>query len=258
METNFPSLWRRHLPNRRCVIRRVHNQSYIALSVGDALTVLPVSDTSFFRSDNASNYKSTQAFNDIQEISNKWGITVVRVYGLAVHGKGEVDSCGGHMKTPVRKYILKGNNLRSVQAVTEFLTEKYDVTPIYHVTAINEDKLNAEREKRVYVRYDRVTGSDFKLEFEKCSYFQMYVLSVGKLSKKHLQPAVKIAECEISIVENTVFTIRADNDISNFFLLMCDVSEKKHDDPSKPLEDDFGHKIYDGCMLQVATWNMNQ
>ena len=82
---------------------REHDQPCTALSIDDALTVLPVSDTLFFRSDNASNFKSSQAFYDVQELANKWNINIVRVFGAAGHGKGEVDSCGGHLKNPVRK-----------------------------------------------------------------------------------------------------------------------------------------------------------
>ena len=87
------------------------------------------------------------------------------------------------------------------------------------------------------------------MEYEKCSNFKMYLPSVGKLSKKHVRSApapVEIAKQDISIVENSVFAINADSDITNYFLLMCDVGERTHCHPSQPLEDDFGHQIYDG------------
>ena len=38
-------------------------------------------------------------------MSNQLGKMVVRIFGIAGHGKGEIDSCGGHMKNPVREAI---------------------------------------------------------------------------------------------------------------------------------------------------------
>ena len=86
------------------------------------------------------------------------------------------------------------------------------------------------------------------LEFEKCSNFDIYSPSVGKLSKKQLrsEPPKVASESEISVVEDTVFAIRADSVDSNYFLVMCDANEREHNDPENPLEDDLGHTIYDG------------
>ena len=49
-----------------------------------------------------------------------------------------------------------------------------------------------------------------------------------------------------SVVEDTVFAIRADSADGNYFLVMCNANEKEHNDPENPLEDDLGHTIYDG------------
>ena len=258
---------------------RNHDQGYILLSLSDALTVLPVRNTLILRSDNASNFKCAESFYDMQQLANKQSINVVRVYGAAGHSKHEVDSCGGHLKNPPRKHISKGNNLRSASHICEFLTNKYDsqkyCNPIYHLKEISGDDLETERDKRRYMRFDTVAGSDsfhviifrpnqdffhasrhlcvcekcLAMEFEKCSNFQKYIPSVGKLSKKQLRstPAPpKIAEQAVSIVTNTVIAVRADNDLHNFFLVMCDEDQKVHDDPTTPLEDKFGHKILDG------------
>ena len=123
-----------------------------------------VNDTFVLRSDNASNFKSAEAFYDMQQLSNKWDINILRVYGAANHSKCEVDSCGGHLKNPPRKHIAKGNNLRSANDVVNFLTTKYDSekysNPIYHAKEISGDELEIEREKRRYMRFDTVHGSD--------------------------------------------------------------------------------------------------
>ena len=40
-------------------------------------------------------YKSAQHFYDIQQISNKYEMSILRVFSIAGHGKGEVDHVGG-------------------------------------------------------------------------------------------------------------------------------------------------------------------
>lgn len=259
---------------------RTHDQSYILLSAEDAVSQLPAHLLSLvLRSDNASNFKCAEAFHDMQKFANKYDITLVRVYGIAGHGKSEVDSCGGHLKTPARKHIAKGNILRSAKEVCSFLSDKYDpekyANPLYHTKEITKHDLDIEREKRRYMKFDMVSGSDsfhvliFKpnqdffyasprvcvcedclaMDFDKCSNFQKYIPSVGQLSKKHMRSAEvkpEIVEESITIVANSVVAVRADNGINNFFLVLCDQNQKTHDDPDVPLEDKFGHKIFDG------------
>ena len=73
------------------------------------------------------------------------------------------------------------------------------------------------------------------MEFDKCPNFQMYEPSVGKLSKKHTRstPAPsEIVEQGVSILANTVIGVRANNDVNNYFLVMCGSDQKVHDDPT--------------------------
>ena len=104
---------------------REHDQTYIAASIGDSLSGLPVSNSLFLRSDNAYNFKSAEAFHDMQTLANKWNINIVQIYGTAGHGKGEVDSADGHRKNHVRKHIAKSNNVCSASAVEECLMDKF-------------------------------------------------------------------------------------------------------------------------------------
>ena len=137
--------------------------------------------------------------------------------------------------------------------MASYLMDKYDSdkysNPVYHVNVISRENLE-EREMRQYMRYDTVSGSySFHmmvfhpgqvyffasprlcicddclcLEFEKCSSFKQYFPSVGKLSKKLLRSTapIEIVEKTVSVTPNTVFAIRAESHISNFFLVMCD------------------------------------
>ena len=167
---------------------------------------------------------------------------------------------------------------RFFHITAEFLNDKFSEkhSPAYHVREIAESNLQLEREKRLYVQYSTVAGSDsfrmiifrpgqeffftscqlcicddcLNLEFEKCPKFKQYIPSVSKLSKKHLRSAtttpIEIADKSVDIAPNTVFAVSADSDVSNFFLVMCDKGEKVHEDPTTPLEDSMGHKIFDG------------
>ena len=56
------------------------------------------------------------------------------------------------------------------------------------------------------------------------------------------------------LLQQTLFAIRADSEINNYFLLMCDEGEQEHNDPTKPLEDASGHKIYDGSKYVVGRY----
>ena len=249
----------------------------IGTSVCDTLTVIPVQGTLILRSDNASNFKSAEAFDDIQRICNETNINIMRVYGSPGHGKCEVDSAGGHLKNPIRKHITKGNIIHSAGGVAAYLTAKYieKQQPQYHIKELLSGEMDPEREKRLYIHYDTVNGSDsFRMmlfrpnkeffyaslilcvcddclnyECEKCPNLKQYYPSVTQLSKKHLRsapPTIEIVDESVQIIPNTVFAICADSEISNYFLVMCDEAEKVHGDPTSPLVDSMGHKIYDG------------
>ena len=258
---------------------RTHCQGYINLSVIDCVQELSVTESLILRSDNASNFKCAEHFYDMQQLSNSCSSNIIRVYGAAGHSKSEVDSCGGHMKNPPRKHIAKGNILRSASDVCRHLINKYDQdkyqNPTYCPRVISESDLEIEREKRRFMRFDTVAGSDsfhvvifrpnqdfflaskrlcvcdscMAMEFESCANFQMYVPSVGKLSKKQLRSAPstqQIASEKVTIIANSVVAVLADSLSDNYFLIMCDEDERVHNDPITPLKDNMGHEIYDG------------
>ena len=57
-------------------------------------------------SDNCtSQYKSAQHFHDLQEISTKYNRMLVRVFGIAGHGKGEIDHVGGLAEVAIRQAV---------------------------------------------------------------------------------------------------------------------------------------------------------
>ena len=56
---------------------------------------IPQECTTVIESDNCtSQYKSAQYFHGLQQISTKYNRMLVRVFGIAGHGKGEIDHVG--------------------------------------------------------------------------------------------------------------------------------------------------------------------
>ena len=60
-------------------------------------------DTLLLESDCKSQYKWSEHFDGISSIANKYNINIVRVFGVAGHGKGEVDYVGGIAKVTIRR-----------------------------------------------------------------------------------------------------------------------------------------------------------
>ena len=145
---------------------RDHDQVYAWKCLDDIVSLVPVADALIIRSDNATHFKSAENFADLQDISTGLNKTVIQVYGVAGHCKCEIDSAGGHMKNPVRKGIANMVHISSDQEAVEYLTSHYEIqtNPTYHVSRIvsriDPDELQAEREKRLYVDYQTVRGSD--------------------------------------------------------------------------------------------------
>ena len=49
--------------------------------------------------------KSAESFHDSHDFANKWNIPVIRVFGIAWNGKGEVDHVGGIVKVAVQREV---------------------------------------------------------------------------------------------------------------------------------------------------------
>ena len=84
---------------------RQHDQVFVKLAVDKMLNTIinfPDNTTILIASDNCtSQYKSVQHFADMQQLANRYDTTVIRSYGIAAHGKGEVDHVGGIAKVTI-------------------------------------------------------------------------------------------------------------------------------------------------------------
>ena len=77
-------------------------------------------------SDNCtSQYKSSEHFAGLQELSNKFNVTLVRIYGVAGHGKGEVDHVGGLANVAIRREISAGQQLSNAEEMINCLEGKF-------------------------------------------------------------------------------------------------------------------------------------
>ena len=86
----------------------------------------------------------------MQNISNENNM-LIRIFGVSVHGKSEVDSCGGHLKTACRHAIAMGENLRCSSDCVSFLNTKFDeryISPSYFMSNIAEQTLQDDRKVR--------------------------------------------------------------------------------------------------------------
>ena len=75
-----------------------HDQSFTNIVINEMLADEDVSsyDCVVIDSDNCSGqYESVLNFHHLQELSDVHNITVIRMYGIPGHGKGEVDHVGG-------------------------------------------------------------------------------------------------------------------------------------------------------------------
>ena len=87
---------------------RLHDQSFVRLSFEEIMdhTDAPETAPIVRESDNCTNQvKSAEHFRDCQQLSNMLMRTIIRLWGIAGHGKGEVDHVGGIAKVAARRAI---------------------------------------------------------------------------------------------------------------------------------------------------------
>ena len=131
---------------------RIHDQVFVKQVLemiredGD----LPEGVSLVIESDNCTGqYKSLQHFYHLQNLANTWNRTIYRIYGIAGHGKGEVDHVGGVAKVAVRTAIASGSMFHDSSDITSFLQDKFEEkeSPRYHVQELPVDVLYEERMK---------------------------------------------------------------------------------------------------------------
>jgi len=86
---------------------------------------------------------------------------MIRCYGVAGHGKGEVDHVGGLTKVKIRREVAAGHVLQTSSVMVEWLQTKFETKrdPIYVFKNFEQKSLEAERATQQLKRYATVNGS---------------------------------------------------------------------------------------------------
>ena len=142
-------------------------------------------DCCLIESDNCQHYKSAESFHDSQDFANKWNIPLIRVFGIAGHGKGEVDHVWGIVKVAVRREVWAGSFFTGATDMVDFLANKFQDREAakYLICEIDASYLVQERARAKLRVFPTVEGS---------STFQVMVFTPGKLSFK---AAIRICLC---------------------------------------------------------------
>ena len=127
-----------------------HDQAFVKTVIEEMRDSLDVQgcDTVIISSDNCtSQYKSSQHFHDLQATSSKFHIKIIRIYGIAGHGKNEIDTVGGVVKIALRKAVAHGEFFPSASACIDFLNDKFggNESPEYTIKEIFPERLDRER-----------------------------------------------------------------------------------------------------------------
>ena len=221
-------------------------------------------------SDNCSSqYKSAQHFFDLQEISNENDIFIIRIFGIAGHGKGEVDHVGGLTKIAIRHEIARGDYLDSAADMVDFLIEKFGncVNPRYSISEISCRDLEIERLKAKSRKYHTIDGSatfqvivfspgateisaaprlcvvcqECSAKYGSCSLFTSYPLVVMELNKTSLRSSINTTE--INIDDDTTHAIAADS-TSRDIVYFLEIIENSVSTDS--IIDDYQHVVSPG------------
>ena len=110
-------------------------------------------------SDNCSSqYQSTNHFENMQHSANKFDVVVMCVFGVAEHGKGEVDHVGGLAKTTISRTIASGEIFSTTSVMVEFLKKHFENKDhlVYKVCEILKSDLD---DARFEERFLTIAGS---------------------------------------------------------------------------------------------------
>ena len=93
-------------------------------------------------------------------MSNKFQKPIIRIFGVAGHGKGEVDHVGGTAKVAVRREIAAGQTFLDSEDIVEFLDKKFENSSTNYVfREIKSRDLDIEWAEAGRFAYPTINGS---------------------------------------------------------------------------------------------------
>ena len=169
-------------------------------------------------SDNCSSqYKSSCHFSGMQELANEYQTNLMRVYGIAEHGTGEVDHVGGVAKSNVHKQVATESIFTNATDIVDFLKIKFEKheNPNYIIKEIARSNVQLRRDDAMRKVFGPIDGSSswqviiFKPDstcfhaaerlclcklcredFGSCPVFKLYTLNVNILKGNVLRSEV--------------------------------------------------------------------
>ena len=142
-----------------------HDQVFVKISINKMLENENIVDRKviLIESDNCSSqYKFAQHFHHMQSLSDNYNRIVIRIFGISMHGKGEVDHVGGMAKVAVRTEVAAGQVFLNSDDCVSFLSEKFDSkysSKNYSFKEIDERELDIERASAKQNKYSTIEGS---------------------------------------------------------------------------------------------------
>ena len=97
----------------------------------------------------------------MNNISNEYNINIIRIYGVAGHGKNEVDTVGGVSKIAIRNAVSCGQAFFNATECVNYLQETFSANdyPYYHFKLIVPKYLDTLRHEAKYVVCPTIKGS---------------------------------------------------------------------------------------------------
>ena len=141
-----------------------HDQAFVKISLREMLSSLDLDEGTcvIVTSDNCTaQYKSAQNFDDLNQLATEFRIIIVRIYGIAGHGKNEVDTVGGTAKIALRTAIARKMSFFNAGECVQYLNEKFasSTDPSYNIMLIPRYTVVEERLKAKKTVYPTVKGS---------------------------------------------------------------------------------------------------
>jgi hypothetical protein len=132
----------------------VQDHVFVDIAINEMLSSCNVNDKVIVtKSDNcAKDYKCAAHFDKLQRIEDSYNTTLIRIYGVPGHGKGEVDHVGGIAKVKVRREVAAGNLLQYSNEMVGFISEKFrdKINPTYMFKRIvQRDHFKATRRSKI-------------------------------------------------------------------------------------------------------------
>ena len=143
-----------------------HDQEFVFVSWREVLDNVDFESENdsmlVLESDNCSNqYKSAESFYRLQQLSDLYSIPICCIYGVAAHGKNEVDSVGGVVKIAIRNEVARGGHFEDAGECVSFLNKTFasSFDPVYKVREIHSATLQIARRGNRQMVFPKIDGS---------------------------------------------------------------------------------------------------